>query len=396
MNAAVSTDIDLFDNQSIRQPEPLWKELRALGSAVWMNRYDMWAISRYDDVKTVLGDWKLYTTSKGVAMDEKVNAATSGPGKANSLTSDPPLHNDIRKITGVPLRPGAIRDMEGFIREKVEEHFTSLLQKKNIDAIADIARFIPMNLVREFVGLPEEGRNEMLAWAAATFDAMGPMNERGKAAIPKIQELHQYCIHKAIPPHLKKDGWADKIYQAADQGKIERAQCPGMMREYIGPALDTTIFGLGHMLRQLSLHREQWEMLKEDRSLVPAAINETLRLNSPINSFTRYVNQDSKIGDSRVKAGDRLIVLYGSANRCERQWGKTADAFDIKRDSRHHLAFGHGIHACGGMHLARLEMQIVLETMLDRIAYFETEAPEIFLNNTLKGFASMKMRIFPL
>ena len=394
MDNSARSDLDLFSDAAIRSPEPLWQELRALGAVVWMTRYNMWAVPRYAEVKEVLGDWRRFTTARGVAMDDKVNAATSGPGKANSLTSDPPLHDEIRKITGIPLMPGRLRELEQPIRARVEAHVDQLCQRQEIDAMEDVAKFIPMNMVREFVGLPSHGQAEMLAWAAATFDAMGPMNDRGKKAIPKIQELHQFCINEAIPPNLAKDGWADKIYQAADAGKIERSQCPGLMREYIGPALDTTIFGVGHLLRQLSLNPDQWQRLKDDRELIGSAINETLRLHSPINSFTRFVNEDTTIGSAQVSAGDRLIVLYGSANRCEQKWDNP-ETFNIERNVRDHLAFGFGIHSCGGMHLARLEMRILLEVMLDKIDHFTTGTPEVFMNNTLKGFKSMPMSIVP-
>jgi len=388
-----SSDIDLFSDEAIRTPYPFWKELRDIAPAVWLTRYDMWAVARYEDVKAVLGNWEVFTTAHGVAMDDKVNAATSGPGRANSLTSDPPLHDDIRNVTGVPLRPRGLRDIEEQVHEAARALVDDICARKDVDGMEDVAHILPMNLVREFVGLPATGKENMLKWAAATFDAMGPMNALGQAAIPNIQELHQYCINEAVPPNLKPDGWADRLYQAADAGKVERSQCPGMMREYIGPALDTTIFGIGHLLRYLSLDRSQWDMLKADRSLVPNAINEALRMDAPIRSFTRLVREDTTLGNVQLSANDRVVVLYGSANRDERHYDDP-DRFDITRNNRDQLAFGYGLHTCGGMHLARLEMTALLEAMLDKITHFETETPTITMNNTLRGFDAMPMRVF--
>ena len=386
------SDIDLFSDEAIRAPYASWKELRDIAPAVWLTRHDMWVVARYAEVKEVLGNWQMFTTAEGVAMDDKVNAATSGPGRANSLTSDPPLHDEIRNVTGVPLRPGGLRQIKEQVQAAARDLVEDICARKSVDAMEDVAQILPMNLVREFVGLPAAGKENMLKWAAATFNAMGPMNELGKGSIPQIQELHQYCINQAIPPYLKKDGWADKLYQAANQGKVERAQCPGMMREYIGPALDTTIFGIGHLLRYLSLDRAQWDMLKADRSLVTGAINEALRMDAPIRSFTRLVREDTKIGDIPLGARERIIVLYGSANRDERHYDDP-DRFDITRKNRDQLAFGYGLHTCGGMHLARLEISELLLAMLDRIAFFETDPPEICMNNTLRGFDSMPMRV---
>ena len=386
------SDIDLFSDAAIQTPYTYWKELRDIAPAVWLTQYNMWAVARYDDVKSVLGNWEVFTTAHGVAMDDKVNAATSGPGRANSLTSDPPLHDEIRNVTGVPLRPRGLREIEEQVRNAAKSLVDDICVRKNVDTMEDVAQVLPMNLVRDFVGLPKVGKDNMLKWAAATFDAMGPMNALGQAAIPNIQELHQYCINEAVPPNLKPDGWANKLYIAADEGKVERSQCPGMMREYIGPALDTTIFGIGHLLRYLSLDRSQWDLLKSDRSLLPNAINEALRMDAPIRSFTRLVREDAKIGEVQLEANDRLIVLYGSANRDERHYDDP-DHFDITRKNRDQIAFGYGLHTCGGMHLARLEMTALLDAMLDRIAYFETDAPTIAMNNTLRGFDAMPMRV---
>ncbi|MEX0283779.1 MAG: hypothetical protein AB3N23_04150, partial [Paracoccaceae bacterium] len=270
------TDIDLFSDALIRTPYDAWREIRDLGPAVWMSRYDMWVVARYAEVKEVLGNWQAFTTAKGVAMDPKVNEATSGPGRANSLTSDPPLHDEIRNVTGVPLRPRGLREIEDQVKEAARVLVDDICARGTVDAMADVAHVLPMNLVREFVGLPDTGKENMLKWAAATFNAMGPMNDLGKAAIPQIQELHQYCIAEAIPPNLKPDGWADRLYQAADAGKVERSQCPGMFRESIGPAPDTTIFVIGYRFRYLAFDRGQWDILTADPTLVPAATNEAV------------------------------------------------------------------------------------------------------------------------
>ncbi|MEX0283707.1 MAG: cytochrome P450, partial [Paracoccaceae bacterium] len=141
-----------------------------------------------------------------------------------------------------------------------------------------------------------------------------------------------------------------------------------------------------------SLDRSQWDMLKADPSLIPAAINEALRMDAPIRSFSRYVREDANLGEVELKAGDRLIVLYGSANRDERHYDDP-DRFDITRNNRDQLAFGYGLHTCGGMHLARLEMTALLEAMLEKIDHFETSDPVIEMNNTLRGFESLQMRV---
>lgn len=395
MSSRPESNIDLFDDVALTDAYPLYKELRDTGPAVWLTRHDVWCIPRYNDVRTVLTDWRKFTTSKGVAMDPAVNEATSGPGRANSLTSDPPLHDEIRRVTGAPLLPRALEAIKERIQSTAQKVVADMCLKKTVDGMSEVAHILPLTVVSDLVGLPEEGRASMLKWAAATFDAMGPMNELGTSALPKIRELHQFCINEAVPGKLKPDGWADKLYQAADRGEVSAAQCPGMMREYIGPSLDTTIYATGHLLRQLGSNPQQWQLLKDDRSLIPHAINEALRFESPIRLFSRYVREDSMFEDVLVPAGSRLIVLYASANRDERKWDKP-DTFDIMRKPSGHVAFGVGVHSCAGMHLARLEITALITAMLDRIESFTVGEPTLARNNTLRGFQTLPMTVQPL
>lgn len=390
-----SSGIELFDRAGIDNPYPLYRQLRDIGPAVWLERHGLWCVPRYKDVKAVLGDHRRFTTSQGVAMDPAVNAATSGPGKANSLTSDPPFHDKMRRVTGAPLLPGALKDIQDTIHETARKVVDDICARRRVDGMADVAHVLPLTVVSELVGLPAYGRESMLRWAAATFNAMGPMNDLGKQALAEIQELHRFCREDAVPGKLKPSGWAARIYDAAGRGEIPIEQCPGMMREYIGPSLDTTIFATGHLLRLLGEHPDQWRLLKDDRTLIAAAINEALRMEAPIRSFSRYVRETSVFDDVTIPAGDRLLVLYASANRDERKWERPDD-FDITRNPRDHLAFGFGIHTCAGMHLARLEITALLTALLDRVERFDVGTPEISYNNTLRGYASLPMTVHPM
>lgn len=390
----IECDIDLFTTEVMENPYPVYQRLRDLGPVVWLSRHNVWCVTRYDGVKRVLGDYQTFTTSKGVAMDPAVNEATSGPGRANSLTSDPPLHDEIRRITGAPLTPRALPQIKDQIEAAALSLVNELCERKQVDGMADIAHVLPLTVVSELVGLPENGKKSMLRWAAATFNAMGPMNELGKEALPQIRELHEFCIKDAVPGNLKADGWADRIYQAAARGEISLQQCPGMMREYIGPSLDTTIFATGHLLYMLAKNQDQWELLKNDRSLLPSAINEALRMESPIRLFSRYVRESVDLEGVQVPAGDRLIILYASANRDERKWANP-DRFDITRKPSDHLAFGFGIHTCAGMHLAKLEITSLMNVMLDKVDRLEAGEPTIAFNNTLRGYSHLPMTIHP-
>lgn len=158
MYSAPESNIDLFDSAAIEDPYPLYAQLRGLGPAIWLTRHEVWCVPRYKDVKTVLGDWRKFTTSKGVAIDPAVNEATSGPGRANSLTSDPPLHDEIRGITAAPLLPRALEEIKETIYETARRIVDDICAKEVVDGMTDVAHVLPLTVVSELVGLPDEGR----------------------------------------------------------------------------------------------------------------------------------------------------------------------------------------------------------------------------------------------
>jgi len=159
-----------------------------------------------------------------------------------------------------------------------------------------------------------------------------------------------------------------------------------------GLSLDTTIYAVSNAIRLFAEHPDQWEVLRADSSLIPHAINETLRLESPVQQFTRTVTADHALSGVDLAAGSRVMLLYGSANRDERKY-PDADRFDIARKPSDHLAFGRGEHACIGMQLARLEMSALFGSLVRRVTAFHLVDAEPVLSNVLNGMKSLHVRV---
>ena len=211
--------------------------------------------------------------------------------------------------------------------------------------------------------------------------------------MPMSLEMFEYGQTDAVPPHLKPGGWAQRVYDAADRGELDPALCPSMMSGYLAPSLDTTINGISSAMMLFGEHPDQWDLLRADRDLIPNAVNEVLRLESPIQRFSRYVTEDHAVGDVVVPAGSRVMLLFGAANRDERRWPDPT-RFDVRRErAAEHLAFGFGPHACVGSGLARLEMRLLLEGLVERVERFETSEPVRAINQVLRGLASLEVRI---
>lgn len=382
-------DADMFSDDGIASPYEHYRAIRALGPVVALPAQDLLAVGRYADVKGILLDHRHFVSGQGVALNQTVNTMSRG----TTLASDAPAHMTLRGVIGAPLLPPAVEELRQQIEAAAESLIGRLAAAGSFDGVVDLARFLPVSIVSNLVGLPEDGRENMLDWAAATFDCMGPANARCLDAMPMMSEMIAYTMQQAGPNQVKPDSWAARIYAAADAGLVQHEQVPALLLDYLGPSLDTTIFATGHMLDQLGRDPQQWERLKLDPLLISNAIDETVRYESPIRSFTRVTTQDCEVAGVAVAAGRRLLVIYASANRDEAKWDDP-DRFDIGRpDAREHLGFGKGRHVCAGQHLARLEMTSLLKAMLRHFPAFTVGAPTIQPNNLLRGFANLPVMV---
>ena len=383
------SDIDLYTDEALLNPFPLYRELRDQAAAVWLNQLGMFVLSRYADVRAALRNWQTFSSAQGVTMNERMNEAL----KNGTLCSDTPVHDKLRAVITRPLTPGAIRTLTDRITEEAEGLADRLVARGSFDAVTDLATYLPVTIVSELVGLPEEGRERMLVWAAANFNCFGPADKpRTHEAFPIVEEMINYAFTQAVPGKLKPEGWAAGLYQAGERGELPLEQCPALMNDYMGPALDTTIFATASAIMLFGQNPDQWDLVRQDPSLIPNAVMEVIRIEAPIQGFSRYVAQDTEIEGVRLPQGSRAVVLYGSANRDERKWGDP-DRFDVRRKVADHLGFGHGVHTCAGMHLARLEMAAIIGALAKRVKRFELGAERRAINNVLRGLESLPVTV---
>lgn len=384
------SDIDLYTDPARVDPYAIYDELRALGPVVHLSRYDMYALPRYDEVRAALTDWETFSSARGVFVDRDVNAQLEGI----TLCSDPPEHTAMRTVLGRPLRADRMREVAPRIETEADRVVERVVDQGRCDVVTELAEYLPMTVVSDLVGLPEHGREKMLEWAAAIWNTQGPADERAGAAGPAVEEFMSFAMNDAVPGKIDPDGWAAQLYEAADRGEISTDKCPMMMLDYVTPSLDTTILAIANMVALFAQHPGQWDLLRGDRSLIPHAINESLRLETPVPQFSRSLTEDHEIAGVELSAGSRVALLYASANRDVRHYPDPT-RFDITRRPSDHLAFGRGEHVCVGMHLARLEMSSLLERLADRVARFEILESRPMINNGLRGFDRLDVAFEP-
>jgi cytochrome P450 len=381
---------DIYTDQALLEPYGHYRTLRELGPAVWLEQHGAFAVSRYADVRAVLLDSDTFRSANGIALNEPANQAILGC----TLASDGELHAHLRKVVAHRLTPRSLRPMRDLVTERADELVSDLVARGSFDAVADLARALPLSIVPDFIGWPQEGREHLLEWAGANFDSFGPMNARAERAMPKCGEMAAFGAELVRTGNVLPGSLGAGVLEARDRGEVTTEQCMMLMLDYLAPSLDTTISAVGSAIWLFAQHPEQWDRICADPGLVPNAVNEVVRYESPIRAFGRLAETDTEIGGVPIPAGSRVLVIYASANRDERKFER-AEEFDVtRRDAVQQLGFGFGEHGCAGQALARMETESLLTALARSVTRFRLDGPpERALNNLIRAFGTVPVTV---
>lgn len=407
--AVPHTDTDPFSPEFLTDPLPHHETLRDLGPVVYLDAYDVYAVARYADVHRCLTDWQSLQSGAGVGLSNFLHEEPWRPPSL-LLEADPPRHDAPRAVLGQLLSPRRLKELEaqwkldaatlvdevlarGTTPDTAPDAVTERDAATELDAVTELAEVFPLRVFPDAVGLGTEGREHLLPYGDFAFNAFGPRNDvvtRQAATIPPtIAWINEQCRRE----NLSADGLGAKIWAASDRGEITPDQAPLIVRSLLTAGVDTTVTGIAAIIHAVATHPEQWRLLQEDRSLLPRAFEEAVRLESPVQTFFRTTTAPTEIAGVVVPAERKVLMFLGAANRDPRRW-EGPDAFDLGRDPSGHVAFGMGLHQCVGQHIARLEALAVLGALLDRVERIElTTEPTRHINNTLRGWERMPVRL---
>lgn len=379
------SDIDLFADGSLRDPFDDYRRLRDLGPVVKLARPDVYALARFDDVRDALRASDVLKSGEGVGFSDSFN---SNKGK-NVLQSDGELHRRMRGAVMRPLKPGHLDAARPQFKAMMAGRVAELINAGEFDAMERLARFLPVEAIAHLVGLEPEGRERMLEWAAATFNLIGP--DQDPNDLSTLASARNY-MRSLSATKVRPESWASQLFLAGEEGAITPAEALNAISAYVIPSLDTTILAKGSLLLNLATNPGEWEKLRSRPELIPSAVLEGVRHSSVIRWFARVPAIDYPIGDGVVPAGARLMLLYGSANRDERQYPEP-DRFDVARNPRDHLGWGRGEHMCAGLHLARMEMEVMLEVLIESGCTPWAGTPIVGANRGLYGLNALPYRL---
>jgi 4-methoxybenzoate monooxygenase (O-demethylating) len=393
LSRPVST-VDPFSHEFLRDPYPSHEALREAGPVVWLEKYGIWTMARHQEVRDALTDHQTYCSSAGVGLSDFRKEPPWRPPSI-ILEADPPLHTRTRAVLTRILSPAAIKILRETFEREAELLIARLVDRREFDGVADLAEAYPLKVFPDAVGLSEEGRENLLPYGSMVFNSFGPRNDLFERATANAGPVRDWIMSKCSRAALAPGGLGMQIFEAVDAGELSEDEAGMLVRSFLSAGIDTTVYGLGNALHCFVSYPEQWTILRDNPALIRGAFEEVLRFEAPVQSFFRTTTRDVEVGGMRLGDGEKVLLLFASANRDPRRWDKP-DTFDVKRRAAGHMTFGTGIHGCVGQAVARLESEAIFAALARRVVSFElTGKPELRLNNTLRGLDTLPLRVVP-
>jgi cytochrome P450 len=406
----VHTAVDLTDLAWFEHgfPHDVFAELRRAAPVAWHEPTEhtpggvgFWSVTSYADALAVGSDPRRYSSVAAPGQDGGGTLIEDlplglGPGVLLNM-SDDPRHGPFRKLLTPSLLPRALRAIEDDLTRRARTIVGAALDKGECDFVLDIAAELPLQAVAQLIGVPQEDRHLLFGWATATLDyddrELGQKSERSLQAAAEM-----YAYGGQLIARKKQDPGDDLMSVVAastiDGERLGDLEMQMLFNLLLAAGSETTRNTISLGLLGILAH-DLWGTLAEDRDLVPGAVEEMLRYASSTPYNRRTATEDHQLGGQQVLEGDKVVVWWASANRDESVFERPG-VFDPHRSPNPHLALGRGSHFCLGAPLARMEIRLVLEALLDSVAAIELIGPvEHSRSNKHSGVRHLPVRLIP-
>jgi cytochrome P450 len=361
---------------ALDDPYPVYRRLRDEAPVYHDERLDLWALSRFDDVQAAAKDWETFSTSEGGTGNDIDDTYQLFLPAGDLAGVDPPVHTRLRGALRLAFSPSALKArFEPIVRRKVVELIDAFADAGHADFARDLARPLPGTTMFSWFGFPEEDHPQLLTW-------FGEMLERvpGERALParalagrdRLREYMQDAAAERRP--ASRDDLMSFLVAAQDRGEMSADELLGSSILLFVAGITTTSGLISNSLLHLDRFPDQRHKMRTEPARLPAAIEELLRYDAPIQALGRTTTHPVALHDGVIPAGARVALVWASANRDERRW-PDPDRLDITRDIQRHVTFGDGIHHCLGAPLARLEAAILFDELFRRIPEYTVSGP---------------------
>lgn len=347
-------------------PFPAYKILRDQYPCFWSEEAGMWVLSRYDDILAALANWKVYSSAKGNLIDEF-------PGRAGSTlgSSDPPRHDRLRALIQSAMTKRALDHVLEPARASCAAHLAEIRTRDTFDFVNDFGSKITVDLLFYLFGLPRDGAQQVRDNAVLMVQTDPVTRQKSEAHLGAFRWMADYA--QSLVQERKKapgdDLLSNFITAEIDGEKLLDKEVQLTVTTLIMAGIESLSGFMGMFALNLADHADARRAIAADLSLIPDAMEESLRFNTSAQRFKRCIQVDTALHGQTMKAGDFVMLAYGAANRDERMFANP-DVYDITRKPKRHLGFGGGVHACLGAMLARVACQVVFEEFFKAIPEF--------------------------
>jgi cytochrome P450 len=389
----------------VANPYPAYAELRDRGRVHYNVQTNQWLIPHHADVDALLRDRRFGRTYLHLASHDEMGRPEDADLAAafwklirdGILDMEPPDHTRVRRLVAKAFSPRMVQSLRGRVRDMAESLGDHLAEQGEADLIATVAEPLPVNVIAELLGIPESDRHHLRPWSAdiCRMYELEPTEEDARVASSAAVEFSDYLRdlireRRASPtPDL-----IGELVQVVDQGdRLTEDEMIGTCVLVLNAGHEATVNVTGNGWWALFRNPSELERLRADPSLVRAAIEELMRFDTPLQMFERWVLEDAEVCGVRIRKGQELALLFGSANRDPTVFDRP-DELDVTRHPNPHMSFGAGIHFCLGAPLARVELEASFSALLERFPRMELlEEPEWKPGYIIRGLKELRVRV---
>jgi hypothetical protein len=357
--------VDLRQLTSCDDPYPVYAELREKQPLAWCEDSELWVLSRHDDVRRALLEPADYSSAQGIMPNGFVGEVPM------LLTIDPPRHDAVRKTVQRAFAPQRLRALEPQVRAIVRARIEALVERGSGELYSELAVPIPVGVIALLLGVEVEDQAQFVHDCDAIVTGL---DGTGEEALAAQRDLLRY-FERVFPERRARPArdLVSDLLPEVDRGAISEGELLGLCFLILVAGTETTTNALSSALVLLERRQDLRAHLARQRRGIRRAVEELLRFETPVQGLSRTLTRDLELHGAKLRAGERVHLLFGSANRDERVFERP-DEIDLARDPNPHLAFGFGIHFCLGAYLARLELRVALEEWLTRVPDYSVDS----------------------
>ena len=388
----------------IADPYPTYAELRDTAPVLYDEATDHWLVSRYEDVNALLRDRRFGRTYHHIATHTEMGRPDEPEWhrpfwsliRAGILDMEPPDHTRVRRLVAKAFTPRYVEGLRPMVQRAMDSLVDGVDGMDGFDMLPTIAEPLPVTVIAEMLGVPEADRHHLRPWSAdiCKMYELNPPLESQRDAVRASTEFSDYLRDLSrLRRREPRDDLISALTQVVDEGeKLTEDEligtCVLILNAGHEATVNSTLIGWWTLFR----HPERLKELREDRSLLPTAVEELLRFDTPLQMFERWVLEPFELHGYEIPRGAELGLLFGSANRDPTVFDQP-DELDLAREPNPHVTFGNGIHFCLGAPLGRLELQISFSTLMDRFPDLElVEEPRWKPNYVIRGLQGLLVR----